>query len=136
MIGKCKIGIEAKKGTMTMEERKDPFARTKFDELIPASGKGGRAAKGVLWVFLIFGFFNIQRALGCHNWGDYALVWAGLLVFWVLIDGFITVAGAAKFFQQGERLKKYLMARFTQLIRIEIAVLLLAVISYAVTYLF
>lgn len=119
-----------------MEERKDPFARTKFDEPIPAGGKGVRAAKGVLWVFLIFGFFNIQRALGCQTWGDYALVWAGLLVLWILIDGLITVAGASQFFQQKNRWKKYLLARFAQLIRIEIAVLLLAVISYAVTYLF
>lgn len=115
------------------QEHRDPFARFKFDEPIPP---GGRTAKTVLLVLVVLGFFGVQRFLGCDSWGDWAMVWAGMFVLWIFLDGCITVACAQSFFEQGNRLKKYMMARFAQLVRIEFAVLLVAVISYVGSALF
>ncbi len=117
-----------------MEERKDPFARYKFDEAIPEGWRGIGAAKGGLWIFLVLAFFVIQRVLGSRGFGDYALIWAGLMLFWVVVDGLITVLGTLRFFREGDRLKRYLRARFSQLIRIEILLLPLAAIGFALSH--
>lgn len=109
---------------------KSSFHRFKFDEPIPVPTQGGRLAKSLLLVFLVFGFFNIQRALGCDSWGDWTLVWAFLLAVWVFLDACITVAGAQPFFQKEDRLKRYGLARLSQILRIEAVLLALAGIFY------
>lgn len=121
---------------ITEGAEKSSFHRFKFDEPIPALTQGGRLAKSLLMVFLIFGFFNIQRALGCDSWGDWTLVWAFLLAIWVFLDACITVVSTQPFFQKEDRLKRYSLARISQILRIEAVLLGVAVIFYVGAWLF